>query len=432
MKNYLLLPLLVFVISCATNSHRHPSSEVKTEKMDMQILKANAFAACQVPYIAPKPEPVPMLDPPNGGLEVEGMAFQEELSVRTKNVLDQDGFYFSPRPRAAVNSIPMNIYVDPKNIGVYQLKTWEDAEVDYTSEIIQPKIDKNLIPEAGRVLTEIVIGHRSPKGDYPQLFDLRSSAYFRFAGYPPQITGASLRLGAHKIAGLGENDKPGFREDFPVVRSVYASILSPKTAQVLVLVESDLFCGALDMQMSEGDQAEVVVDSYWYTREDFDWKKDPNTGFIAYSSMLWKTQRQTPETTNDEAHDSDTLKIDFGNGVHRKINLQPISGTDVRVRDLSARSSTVPVSWSLSNEDRNPQHYEEFQSALGNTNYQYRASYRVDILESSIKTGVSLYEMEPDKEYKDNIVAATTIRENFKKATSVDGAVHFKYKTIAY
>lgn len=429
MKKYISLPLFAFILSCASISHRAPSND---EKMDLQALKSAAFTSCQGKYLAPKPEPVPMLDPPNGGLEAEGMAFQEELAVRTRNVLDQDGFYFSPRPRAAVNSIPMNIFVDAKNSGTYQLKTWEDADVDYSSNIIQPPIDKNLIPPAGRVLTELVIGHRSPQGDYPQLFDLRSSAYFRFAGYPPQITGASLRLGAHKIAGLGENNMPGAREDFPVVRSVYASIKTPSTAKVLVLVESELLCGALDMEMTEGSSAEVVVDSYWYTREDFDWKKDPNTAFIAYSSMLWKTERQTPESSTDEAHDSDTLRIDFANNIHRKISLQPVVGPKVQVRDLTAKNSAPPISWSLENEDRTPEHYADFAGALKNTNYPFRASYKVDILESSIKTGISLYEMEPDKEYKDNIVAASTIRENIKKATTPDQAVRFKYKTTAY
>ncbi len=440
MKNIYVVLSLVFVFSCASTMKRLPSDTANGEvKMDLQLLKQKALSQCQLNYIAPKFQPVPMLDPPNGGLEAEGMAFQEELSVRTRNLLDQDGFYFSPRPRAAVNSIPMDIYVDTKNSGSYSLKTWEDAEVDYTSNIIQPKIDKNLIPEAGRILTEIVIGHRSPSGDYPQLFDLRSSAYFRFAGYPPQITGASLRLGANKIAGLGEENKPGVREDFPVVRAIYASIESPRTAKVLASIESELFCGALEMRMTEGASAEVIIDSFWFTREDFNWQKNPHAAFVAYSSMLWKTEKQTPEIANDEAHDSDTLHIEFADHtVKRKINLQPVTGPNVRVRDLTAKNSKagVPVvavtSWSLANEDREPAHYSEFQPALGNTNYPFRASYKVEILESSIKTGVSLYEMQPDKEYKDNLVVASTIREDIKKATAVDQAVHFKYRTTAY
>ncbi len=423
MKNLNLLPILFF----AFQAH---ATDVK---MDLAGLKAKAFALCQKKqYQAPKPIHVPLLDPPNGGLEAEGMSYQEELALRTRNLLDQQGFYFSPRPRAAVNSIPMDIYVDLTNTGNYQLKTWEDAEVDYSSNIIIPPIDKNLIPPEGRVLTELVIGHVSPKGDYPQLFDLRSSAYFRFAGYPPQITGASLRLGANNIAGLGENNKPGLTEDFPVVREIYASVKTNSSAKVLVLIESDLLCGALDMEMNEGEITNVVVDSYWFTRRDFEWKKSPNTAFIAYSSMLWKTEKQTPENNRDEAHDSDTVRVQMANGANRKISLQPTTGSEVVVRDLTSHLPSPVTSWSLANEDRTAEHYAEFQPYLGATNYPFRASYKVDVLESSIKTAVSLYMMEPDKEYKDNVVAAQVLRQDFKKAKSVRDAVHFKYRTTAY
>lgn len=419
----MMMPLLIFLSQAR-------ATEVA---MNVEALKAKAFALCQQKqYLAPQPVHIPLLDPPNGGLQEVGMAYQEELALKTKNLLDQQGFYFSPRPRAAVNSIPMDIYVDQNNSGVYQLKTWNDAELDYSSPVIIPPIDKNLIPQEGRVLTELVIGHVSPQGDYPQLFDLRSSAYFRFAGYPPQITGASLRLGANNIAGLGEDNKPGLREDFPVVRQIYSSVKNEHTAKVLVLIESDLLCGALDMEMTEGQSTNVVVDSYWYMRRDFNWKQSPNTAFIAYSSMLWKTEMQTPENNRDEAHDSDTVRVNFANGVARKTDLQPPTDPNIAVSDLSSDVSSPVTSWSLANEDRDPEHYAEFQPYLGTTNYPFRASYKVDVLESSVKTAVSLYLMEPDKEYKDNVVAAQVIRQDIPKAKGVNEAIHFKYRTTAY
>ncbi|MDZ4660397.1 MAG: right-handed parallel beta-helix repeat-containing protein [Pseudomonadota bacterium] len=405
--------------------------------MNIELLKAEAFARCQTPFVRPVTYAVPILDPPSGGgHDAVGMVFQEELAVRTKNFLEKDGFYFSPRPRAAVNTLPMEIFIDQNNTGSFSRKTWEDADPEYSSRTIRPPINKSEIPAAGRVLTELIIGHKSPIGDFPQLFDIRSSAYVRFAGYPPQITGASLRLGAHGLFGLNGKNEFGVPEDFPIVRSVYAKVIDQKTANALVLVDSELFCSAMNIDMVEGENADMIVDSYWYTRKDFKWKNDPHTGFIAFSSMAWKNEKATPWTSGDEAHDSDMMTVVYKNGRVDKYLIEPPS-SNLRIRDLTNRSGKKPEKspiseWILANEDRNPSHYSEFRHALGHTNYNLRASYKVTILESSVKTGVSLYEQATDGEYADNIVAVSTIRQNIQKATSVGDFVRFKYKTTSF
>ncbi len=436
-----LIFLFAFVlVPCSALPTRTPPLHSQTSErdldsvpMDLERLKAFAFLTCQSPFVPPVVEPVPILDPPKrGGPNEEGMVYQEELAVKTTNLLDRDGFYFSPRPRAAVNTLPMEIYVDESNAGSYRLKTWEDANPDYSANTIQPPIDKDKLPYAGRVLTELIIGHAAPQGGFPQLFDIRSSAYIRFAGYPPQATGASLRLGTHRIFGKTSGTKT-VPEDFPIVRTIFMSLLNNRTARALVLLESKLFCGALSIDMTEGANAEMLVDSYWYTREDFKWKKDPHTGFVAYSSMLFKTEKHTPENSSDEAHDSDTLRIKYADGtkVHYKIET-PKKG--LRIRDFTNKPGkpSQPVEWILANEDREPSHYADFKPALGDTNYDLRASYSIVILESTHKTGVSLYEHSPDGEYGDNLVAVSTIRQDIKKAENVDQFVRFKYKTTAF
>jgi len=400
--------------------------------MTIVRLQNEAFSRCQSPFKTPAIEPVPVLDPPqSGGAAAVGMVYQEELAVRTSNLLDRDDFYFSPRPRAAVNSLPMELFVDNEKNGIYLRKTWEDANPDYSSDSIQPPIQKSEIPSAGRVLTELIIGHRSPDGDYPQLFDIRSSAYLRFAGYPPQITGASLRLGAHRIFSLGVPGELAVKEDFPIIRAMFASVKDNRTANTLVLIESGLFCGALSIDLIEGVNAEMLVDSYWYTREDFQWKKDPHTGFVAYSSMSWKTEKHTPERDSDEAHDTDAFIVKYADGSQEKRSVES-PGSKLRITDFTKSSHKQPLEWILANEDRDPSHYADFKPALGNTNYDRRASYKVTILESNIKTGVSLYEQQPEGEYGDNIVAVSTIRQNIKKSDSVGKYAHFKYRTVAF
>lgn len=430
---------LLIIAACASPSLRSPAvvsssgvGKPALVTMNIERLKSTAFARCQAPFVAPTIEPVPALDPPRaGGPEAEGLVFQEELSIRTSNLFEANGFYFSPRPRAALNVLPMEIFVDETGIGTYRPKTWADAKPDYSSPAIQPPIDKESLPSVGKVLTELIIGHVSPNGDFPQLFDLRSSAYVRFAGYPPQVTGASLRLGAHRIFGRALAENPG-REDFPMIRSLFVSAPDPATARAYVLLESAFFCGALDLAMSEGADAEITVDGYWYTRTNFNWKKDPHTGFVAYSSMLFKNEFDTPERESDEAHDSDVLNVSYRSGKKIRHELS-VPRTGVRVTEIAINSSTDQIAeWTLANEDRDPAHYADFKPALGETNYDARASYRVTILESSHRTGVSLYESRPDGEYGDNIVAASTLRQNIKKAKSVEDFVRFKYKTTAF
>jgi glucan biosynthesis protein len=326
----------------------------------------------------------------------------------------------------------MEIFVDNDNKGRYQQRTWDDAGIDYSNPLIQPPIDKNQIPKEGRVLTEFVVGHKAPEGGYPQLFDIRSSAYVRFAGYPPQVTGASMRLGAHGIFSQGvSKDKP-VSEDFPTVRAAFVSVKDNKKSHTFLLVENELFCGAISMDMNEGKNAELVVDNYFYMRKDHKWKEDPHTALVAYSSMLWKTEKHTPERDSDEAHDSDTLIVKYKNGKSDKIKLdQP--DEHLRIRDFPSNASDAgPSEWILANEDRNPAHYADFAPALGDTNYDKRASYKVEILDSNVKTGVTLYESNPDGEYGDNIVAASTIRQDVKKAKSPQDFVRFKYKTTSF
>ena len=437
MKKIFLSFVVICFSACSSISAppRTPSSvSTNFEKMNIQLLKARAFEKCQVPFKMPVTVPVPVLDPPKDGApESEGMVYQEELSVRTSNFLDEQGFYFSPRPRAAVNTLPMDVFVQHKKTDLFEKKTWEDANVDYSSPNIKPKISKGDIPEAGRVLTELIVGHKSPDGGYPQLFDLRSSAYFRFAGYPPQVTGASMRLGAHKIFGHEADTSVGVKEDFPIVRSVYASINNSHIASALVIVENELFCGALSMQMTEGsngtNDADVLVDSYWFLRENFDYKKDPNTALVLYSSMYWKTNDLLPNGKYVVAHDSDTIRVKSAAGVSSKYPIEP-PAKGLRITDLSKDSETSE--WTLSNEDHNPAHFAKFESALGNTNYNFRASYKVQILESNVKTGVTIYEQATDAEYGDNLVAASTLRQNVKKSQSTNDFIHFKYRTTSF
>lgn len=393
--------------------------------MDFPKLREAAFARCASAYAAPVVEPVPMLDPPAaGGRDAEGLVYQEELAIRARNLLDRDGFYFQPRPRAALNRLGMDIFVGTGRADEYAPKTWADAAPDYSSPEIRPPIDPDRIPAAGRVLPEIIIGHRAPAGDWPQLVNIRSSAYVRFAGFPPSVMGASLRLGARNVFALTKLPGLGFTEDFPVIRAAYLDVRGPGLARALLLVENRQFCTAFQVDVRVG--TELTVDSHWYARRDYEWRRDPHTGFVAYSSMLWKTEKHTPENDGDEAHDSDTLRVEFRDGTRVKRELDAPSAGVRFFEYAEARE------WRLANEDRDPAHYRDFEAALGATNYQHRASYGVEILESTVPTGVIMYESAPVLEYADNLVALGSFRGDIPRARDPSGGARVRYRTWSY
>lgn len=406
---------------------------VESTEMDQSRLNQMAFEKCQGDYDKPRHVPIAILDPPVKGTPEEvGLVFQEELSIGAGQILNQDQFYMLPKPRAALSWVPMKVFISADRGASYVEKTWDNVEIDYSSERIQPPISIAEIPAEGRVLTELIVGHQGPSGDWPYLFDFRSNGYLRFAGYAPQAQGASLRVAANGIFGTALPDNPG-HEDFPIIREVYASVKSSQAAHAFMLVESDLFCGALSVEMldqSQESDVALIVDGHWYTRRDFSWEKSPNTGFVAYSSMHWKNERHTPERDSDEAHDSDTLRVGYAHSAEELHSIHP-PGKGITVTEFN-RPTDVIQYWILGNEDRNPDHYADFESALGGSNYQWRSSYSVQILESSVKTAVRLYEEETNGEYKDNIVAASTIAQDIPKAKSAEDFVRFKYKTTAF
>ncbi len=425
--------------------------DLNPESISLPDLRKRAFALCQGEFKMPATPSIPELDPPvDGNPSSVGLVYQEELAVLTDLALDKttsERTYFIVRPRLAGNKIPMEVFVKGDD-SKYQRKSWDGINLRFPSDAIHPAIDKDKIPPEGRVLSEVMIGHGTPERGYPFVFNLRSSAYVRFSPYSPQVAGASLRLAAHKLFAQGGAGETGVQEDFPIVRAVFMA-LNPdgRTSNLMVLVENKLLCGALSMDFEviddkaqgktygakDGDShADLTVDGYWYTREDFNWRRDPHTALVAYSSMAWRMKKDVGEG-DDQAHDSDHLTIKYaGRKTVERYEINPPK-KGLNINDFTAKKSKAkPIEWILANEDRDPKHYARFQPALGATNYNFRDSYKVTILDSNVKTGVSIYEFATENEYGDNLVAASTIRQNIKKAKTEKDFVHFKYRTTAF
>jgi hypothetical protein len=477
------------------------------ERMDIARLRQIAFERCQAPYQEQDIKEVPFLDPPvkrdaNGDAILDpntgfpqsagprdvGLVFQEENSIGGANFIDNSIYYFSARPRAADTKRTMEMYKADAPGGDYTRQTWDelfrrDITVDgktmknfeflYKERPgnfpIVPPIDTNqlLSPQFAhaRTLAELVIGHVSPEGGFPTLFSIRSGAYVRFASYPPMVQGASLRMGAHRIFGKQDIEGGGDgKEDFPVVHAIFAALRPDNVhANVMALVENKKFCGAVDMEFDAGADTGMVVDGYWYARDKFVAAEDGHTAFIAFSSMMLRNEDQddTPEIKDDEAHDSDFLLVNYkgeaGKGDFHKIATKP------RPEDKSPAEETLddklsivdfplgggdrePSEWSLLQTDRCPEHFAFFprtNSIAAKDNYDKRASYRVELMESTrpdaafagrvpLRTGVRIYQFRPDGEFGDNIVAMSNLKDDIAVAPNAEQFVRFKYKVTAF
>lgn len=549
---------LIAIAGCKTPHGESTLRDAPTFPVTMNIgmLRQAAFQRCQTPtFAAPKPASIPDLDPPtfnshgvelhylpNGLLAPEdgngnypadsvkgpGIDYTEEGLIQTSHDLyaDQD-FFFRSRPRAALNTLPVQLFVQRAGAATYESMTWEMAAFDYSNPGIQPPIDVTKLPAAGQVLTKLLVGHKAPSGGFPQIFDYGSTGYLRFQGYS-QVPGASFRTaGAHNVFGTEfvnpSTNESTPEEDFGVLEAVFFSVKNGQTTNVLALVEGGLFCGAFDINLTPGEESVVDVDSYWYTRRDFNWQKEPNTGFVAYSSMYFQGVHPAADGHHDEytdaAHDSDTLIVNYQDNSRKvvpielptlyskvynppgvgttsfQIGLTPassaglfqigqtvevwsqVAGGDARSSDGTKKSWKIlatnpPVGtltlegsrtsaatitggdilfvrgqrlldkdasgqdsgklvkgFLLENVDRNPTNYTYYRLALKDSSYEYRSSYGVEILESNVKTGVNLIAHIPNKEYLDNIVAFSTLRQNLPKSRSADDFSHFHYKT---
>ena len=524
--------------------------------MDIKQLRDVAFQRCQAAnFVRPNPAPVPDLDPPqfnshgielhylpNGILAPEnqageypanavkgkGIDYSEEgLIAASRDIYSDQDFFFRSRPRSALNTVPVQLFVKKTGSANYDRVTWDMAGFDYSDPGIKAPIDAANLAAAGKVLTKLIVGHKTPQGGWPQIFDYGSTGYLRFQGYS-QVPGASFRTaGAHNVFGTEyfnpHTNKPTSGEDFGLLQAAFFSVKDSETTNVLALVEGDLFCGALDINMSPGEESVVEVDSYWYTRRDFVWKEEPNTGFVTYSSMFYQNAKPTTNNHHDEhtdgAHDSDTLIVNYKDGTNSVFPIKvPTANTNVydppknssgsfvvglypnfsagrfkvgeTVEIWSGVAAGVPrtsdgtkQSWKilaldpqigiltlegdhtsastigakdflfvqgqrlyvtdvtekdgnkavqgflLENVDRDPKNYTYYRQALKESSYEHRASYGVKILASNVKTGVRLIEHAPDKEYLDNIVAFSCLRQDIPKSKSADDFSRFHYKT---
>jgi len=405
--------------------------------MNLDLLKADAFALSKAAFQREVVAAAGVLDfPADSKIESVGMVDKEKNAIKTSNFLEQNTFYVTAQPRASLKRQSMRIFTDANRDGDFEERTYLEANPDFSSSIIQPALSIDDIPLAARVLSQLTVGQQQSAGKFPQFLTIGADAYARFNGFEPQTVGSSFRAAAHNIFGFGA--PPGTGEDFPFIRELYVTINDSSSTQLLGLVDSEGFTGAISIKVDPGPATVLDVDSTWYPRRDIFVAAEPETAFLAYSSMFWKDERYTPLKGTDEAHDLDRLVVGFDTTddlkpetvVTAKMQLPRQIGTVpiVSITKFEELYPGRPVFVALDNRDQDPAHYTDYDDAK----YAKRDSYAFEILHSDIDLGLHLFEQSANSEYHDNIVVAATILADLHPVASAADGIHIVSRHHGY
>jgi len=394
--------------------------------MNRDILLNIAFDRSQYAYQQPYIENIPQLDPPaDGNFTSVGLVYQEALAITTTNFYDDGNFYVSPKVRAGLDKLRFRTYINDNSDDVYNLMTYADANANYSSSTIQPAINTDLLPIAGKVISRFVIGHEQPGAGYPGFFDISPVGYVRFNGYWPMIVGSSYRIASHNI--FEEN------EDFPRFSDIYFKTLNADTARVFSLLESELYTGAWQADVTPGEESIMDIRCALFLRYPLNIGSEPHSGFVAYSSMYWKNEDDTPSDSTDEAHDCDILIVGYDKNDDGKIDIikehkinNPASG--IVVTDFSTLEDGKQLYFALENRDRNANHYSTYAEA----DYHLRSSYSIQILDINTSFSAVLHESSTDCEYNDNIVLNLAFKTDLPQSSALSDSISAHYITKAY
>jgi len=186
-------------------------------------------------------------------------------------------------------------------------------------------------------------------------------------------------------------------------------VVDANRTRLSFLVDSEAFTGALLCELVPGVESIMEVKATFNMRRDLSKSLEMNTGFAGMSSLFFQGEAETPEISDDEAHDADVLVVTFSDGSATEFTL--INPATLFAMDFSAPPGRTITSFTLEQRDRDPTHYSAFESA----GYASRSSLAIEQISASIPFKVTL-QIDPAKgEFFDNVIAHITILEDLKK-----------------
>ena len=329
------------------------------------------------------------------------------------NYVDENNWWMQQRPRGGTNIVPLILYrCNETN------ETWEELLYDvnifnWSAANLTPEN----IPAGAQYHAGFKVGHENGSGGWPELANFRGNGYVRLTDYPPACYGASFRPLAHNMF---SDD-----EDFPILTKVYSDVINTNQANSVFKVESEDFTGVLSADMrfyppSDGVKIEVV--SKYYSRKNLSLSRE-NVSIIALNSMFWLDENDTPENPTDEAHDSETVMIQYSNGTwvtHQLDN--PTSELNITMLGRVESGDKIYIA----QQDRDPSHYVVYRPELS---YEFRSSYSIEITYTNRPDLVmKIYENKTDNEWADNILVAIELTSNLTQGEEM----HIEYVLEAY
>ena len=373
-----------------------------------------AFALSKRPFIRPRAARLSTFDlPQEPGENTIGLDFNEAdvITSMPANALDNGVWWIKLRPRAGVERFPLEVYISRPDEIPPQYQKWGYAnfKFDYSSSLIKPELPKT-IPVAARYLAALDVGHRENAASWPQWLHLGSNGYYRLAP-DGMVFGSSLRIG---VIDVGER-----REQFPVIRRVYVRPLNDRNFELDLIVDSTAFTAAIHVNLRPGKVLTAQVDSIYFVRGAFKPDAHGTFGPLGISSMHWKNHSDTPENSNDAAHDSDRFLFCDKNSRVRSVALVPPTapGESQVKRFGRARCFT------LKQTDRDPTHFSAYSSA----EYADRPSIAISNIKSSAPYEIRLLSAGTAYEGADNIAAFATWTIVPKVPRSIEEGILFSY-----
>jgi glucans biosynthesis protein len=183
-------------------------------------------------------------------------------------------------------------------------------------------------------------------------------------------------------------------EEFPTFRAFWIEEPSPRSTTVTVhaLLDSPSVAGAYRFEIHPGRDTVMLVDAVLFPRVEL-----PEVGLAPGTSMFMfsSTDRSGFDDFRPQVHDSDGLLMLNGRGERL---WRPLANpTSLQI---SAFTDRAPRGFGLMQRDRDPAHYQDFES-----HFERRPSLWVEPVGDWGEGAVVLTEIPTDSEIHDNIVA---------------------------
>lgn len=349
-------------------------------------LAQEAARDAQSAYAPEEVEPCPPLDRPrDGDKSAEGVVFEEYATIiagNSGNFLDGDGWWAKALPRGELHVHTLQI-----DDGSCQRLSYEQFNYDYTSTT--PPIVP--IPECGHSLSGIAVGHQFFQSS-PQIFELEATAYARLVGLQVNpVLGTSLRFATENAAYEGER--------FPALTRATFAAPDKQGLGFAARIRAETFEGVMEGNLVAAAATTLRVKLRIFPRKGAD--PSVRLGVLAMSSMFWKGADDTPEASDDEAHDADHLYVRWNDGSNQ---LVPLKNPPPELQDEPdpwlRMNYDNPVEIGLEQNERDPARFLRYRSA----HYSERPSVTASEITASVPLTAELSISYADSEYFDNLV----------------------------